>query len=284
MVKFPNAKINLGLNVIEKRGDGYHNIESVFYPVKIYDVLEIVKSDTLEFYYSGKKIKGNKENNLCHKAYTLIKEKYEISPVSVYLKKIIPMGAGMGGGSSDGAYTLLLLNELFELEITNAELKQYALQLGSDCPFFIENKPAYVHGRGELCETINLNLENYSFIFITTGIHISTAQAYQGITCKKPQINVKEIITREGIEHWKLYLKNDFETVAFKNYPCLMEVKNALYHTGAFYASMTGSGSAFYGIYPEMNEFERNKLQTQLELMMPKTHTRYEIIKEVYLH
>jgi 4-diphosphocytidyl-2-C-methyl-D-erythritol kinase len=284
MIKFPNAKINLGLNVIEKRSDGYHNIESIFYPVKLYDVLEIVKSEQLNFYFSGKKIEVSIENNLCSKAYQLIKKKHSVSDVNLYLKKILPMGAGMGGGSADGAFTLLILNELFKLQLSKEKLKEYALQLGSDCPFFIDNCPSYVQGRGEMTEPLDLNLNDYTFIFVNTGVHISTAEAYQGITPAKPVINAKNIVLNTPVEQWKDKLVNDFEEVAFKKHPNLAVVKNALYNTGALYASMTGSGSAFYGIYTQLSEDEICLKQTELYNIISKFYASCEILKEVYLH
>ena len=183
MIVFPNCKINLGLNVLGKRPDGYHNIETVFYPLPFYDVLEVIQSSNnqqpVELFLSGNKIEGKTENNLCVKAYHLLKKDFpQLPPVKIYLHKVIPAGAGLGGGSADGAFTLILLNDKFHLQLSQQQLLNYALQLGSDCPFFIINKPCFAQQRGEILEPIQLNLSAYKLIIINPGIHVNTGWAF----------------------------------------------------------------------------------------------------------
>ncbi|MCB9361360.1 MAG: 4-(cytidine 5'-diphospho)-2-C-methyl-D-erythritol kinase [Flavobacteriales bacterium] len=249
MVLFPNAKINIGLNITEKRADGFHNIESIFYPIfDLYDVLEIVKNDELKFTSTGIKIPGDKQNNLCLKAYYLLKQDFDISPVHIYLLKVIPIGAGLGGGSADAAFTLKGLNELFELNLMDDELMNYARKLGSDCAFFIKNKPVYAFNKGDEFEAVNLDLSTYKIKVEYPNIHIGTAEAYAGVSPKHSEKNIKELILAP-IETWKNEIKNDFEDSVFTNYPAIKELKEKMYKEGALYASMTGSGSAVYGVF-----------------------------------
>ena len=250
MLCFPNAKINIGLNVIEKRTDGYHNLETVFYPIGLCDVLEIIeskKSDTT-FHLSGLPVDGDNENNLCLKAYRLLKKDFDLPNVEIALYKIIPMGAGLGGGSSDAAFTLKTLNDLFKLNITNSNLEQYAAKLGSDCAFFINNKPAFATGRGELLTDIELNLSNYYIALINPAIHVSTAIAFAGLVPQKPTSSIN-IRINNPIEKWKDNIDNDFERFVFAKYPKIEEIKNSLYASGAIYAAMSGSGSTVYGLF-----------------------------------
>lgn len=249
MLKFPNAKINLGLNITVKRADGYHDIESCFYPIPLKDALEIIPAKKLSFETTGLEIPGRTQDNLILKAYQLLKSDFDLPAVEIILHKNIPMGAGMGGGSADGAFMLTLLNEYFKLEISTEKLEEYALQLGSDCPFFIENKPKLVSGRGELFENTSLDLSGYYLALVYPDIHISTAEAYSGVNPKKSKIPVKEIIENYAVEKWKGLLKNDFEDGVFEKYPQLHDIKNDFYNSGAIYASMTGSGSTIFGIF-----------------------------------
>lgn len=249
MLKFPNAKINLGLNITSKREDGYHDIESCFYPIPLKDALEIIPSEKLNFETTGLEIPGNSDDNLVLRAYELLKEDFAIAPIDIILHKNIPMGAGMGGGSANGASTLTLLNEYFKLQISKARLEAYALKLGSDCPFFIDNKPKLVSGRGELFENTKLDLSGYYLALVYPDIHISTAAAYSGVKPEKPEISVKEIIEKHPIEEWEELLKNDFESGVFNKYPILSDIKNKFYKNGAIYACMTGSGSTIFGIF-----------------------------------
>jgi 4-diphosphocytidyl-2-C-methyl-D-erythritol kinase len=249
MVTFPNAKINLGLNIIEKRSDGFHNIESVFYPIKWCDALEMIKSDTFSFTSSGLEIPGNQESNLIVKAYNLLKNEGILKQsVSIHLHKVLPMGAGIGGGSADGAFTLRMLNEIFELNLSVSQLQNFAAQLGSDCPFFIENQPKFCFGKGTEFEQVDLDLSGKYLVLVNPEIHISTAEAYSGINPKMPEVSIKEIISKP-ISEWKGILKNDFEENIILNHPKIGNVKEELYKIGAIYASMTGSGSTVFGIF-----------------------------------
>ncbi len=249
MVLFPNAKINIGLNITEKRADGFHNIESIFYPVfELYDVLEIVKNEELKFTSTGIEIPGNEKDNLCLKAYHLLKEDFDISPVHIYLLKTIPIGAGLGGGSADAAFTLKGINDLFELKLTDEELINYARKLGSDCAFFIKNKPVYAFNKGDEFEELELDLSAYEIKIEYPNIHIGTAEAYAGIKAKAPIKNINTLIA-EPIENWKNIVKNDFEDSIFSNHPAIKDLKEKMYNYGAVYASMTGSGSAVYGVF-----------------------------------
>ncbi len=259
MIAFPNAKINLGLDILSKRPDAYHNISSCFYPIGWSDVLEIIPSNEFQFTSSGLAIAGNTESNLCVKAYKLLSSSYKITPVHIHLHKIIPMGAGLGGGSSDGAFTLKLLNQLLQLDIPIEKLKLFAAQLGSDCTFFIENTPALVTGVGEIINPISFSLSAYQLVVIYPKIHVSTASAFQEIIPQYPDVPIEEIISG-GIVSFKGKLKNDFENSIFKSTPELAKIKEMLYEQGAIYASMSGSGSALYGIFNKktsLDEFEK---------------------------
>ena len=246
MIVYPNAKINIGLNVLEERADGYHEISSVFYPVKeLVDILEIIPGEDFSFSSSGIAIPGN--SNICAKAYDLLKADFGIENVQIHLHKQIPIGAGLGGGSADGAFTLKALNEIFDLKLSNTELEKYALQLGADCPFFIENTQKYVTGKGEKMNEIDLDLSDYEIKFIFPELHISTAEAYGGVIPKQSETNLLDLLSKP-IENWKGEVKNDFEISAFEKYPELEKMKEKLYADGAIYASMTGSGSVLYGV------------------------------------
>ncbi|SMG15431.1 4-diphosphocytidyl-2-C-methyl-D-erythritol kinase [Marivirga sericea] len=266
MLKFPNAKINLGLNITSKRTDGYHDIESCFYPIPLRDALEIIPSDKLSFETSGLEISGNSADNLVLKAYNLLKSDYDLRPVDIILHKNIPMGAGMGGGSADGAFMLSLLNNYFKLNISKEKLEAHALKLGSDCPFFIENKPKIVSGRGEIFENSTLDLSGYLLALVYPAVHISTAEAYSSIKPQQSKISVKEVIENHSIEEWEGILRNDFEEGIFKKYPKLAEIKSELYNSGAIYASMTGSGSTVFGIFDSSIDSETIEADYLLKL------------------
>ena len=248
MIYFPKAKINIGLNIIEKRTDGYHNIESIFYPVSIHDILEINLADAFDFTTSGLTILGSNDNNLIVKAFRLMQQKYNVPNVAIHLHKQIPMGAGLGGGSSDAATTLLGLNELFNLNLPFEQLESLALELGSDCPFFIRNTPRYVTGRGEIMTPVDLDLSQYYISVINPEIHISTQEAYAGIQPQPAAFDLTCAIKRP-IDQWTDEIKNDFELSVFENHPDLYKIKQNLYKSGALYAAMTGSGSTIYGIF-----------------------------------
>ena len=249
MVSFPNCKINLGLNIVNKRDDGYHDIETFFFPVHLKDSLEIIEKEKLEFSTSGFSIEGEPEKNLCIKAYDLLKKDFpQLPAVQMHLHKAIPMGAGLGGGSADGAFTLKLLNKKFDLSLSEKQLINYSLQLGSDCPFFILNKPCFATSRGEILEQTELDLSDYKFLLVQPLVHISTAWAFSTIKTLKPVKSIKQII-QQSILTWKAELINDFEKPVFEKYPEIKKIKDKLYNAGAIYASMSGSGSAVYGIF-----------------------------------
>ena len=251
MVVFPNGKINLGLNVIRKRIDGYHDLETVFYPTRTQEVLEIIHSDVLEFTTSGLPVAGDAKDNLCLKAYHLLKKDIpDLPAVKIHLHKVLPMGAGLGGGSADGAFALNLLNQTFKLKLTAQQLLSYALQLGSDCPFFILNKPCFASGRGEHLLPITIDLSSYKIILVHPGIHVSTAMAFSKLKPGKPSISIQQLIT-QPVETWKEQLVNDFEEPVFEMFPEIKEIKEGLYNAGALYASMSGSGSCVYGIFED---------------------------------
>jgi 4-diphosphocytidyl-2-C-methyl-D-erythritol kinase len=256
VVTFPNCKINLGLNIIKKRADGYHDIESVFFPLPLTDAIEVIKSTEEKFTTSGLPVNGSIEENLCVRAYRLLQKDFaELPPVKMHLHKVIPMGAGLGGGSANAAFMLKLLNEKFHLQLTTEKLLDYSLLLGSDCPFFIVNKPAIATGRGEFLQTISLDLSNYSFLLIHPPVHINTAWAFSQLGTPVEKKSIKEIIL-QPVETWKNELVNDFEALVCKHHPSLQSIKESIYQAGAIYASMTGSGSSFYGIFPKNVEVE----------------------------
>lgn len=252
MVLFPNAKINLGLNVVEKRADGYHNIESVFLPIDIKDALEIIVSqdskEDIVFTNSGLQIVGDISCNLCIRAFKLLKKDFDLPPIKMHLHKSIPMGAGLGGGSADGAFALKILNDKFNLKLSETELINYSLKLGSDCPFFILNKPAFATSRGEVLEKINLDLSAYKIVIINPRIHISTAWAFNHIIPQFPQKSVSKIV-EQPINSWKNELKNDFEISVLKEHASVKKIKDTLYNYDAIYASLTGTGSTVFGIF-----------------------------------
>ena len=251
MISFPNAKINIGLNITDKRPDGYHNIASCFYPVQWRDILEIIPAQELQFTSSGISIPGNEENNLCIEAYRILEKEYKIPPVRMHLHKVIPIGAGLGGGSSDGAFVLKMLNEIYKLSLSIDKLENFASQLGSDCPFFIANQPKYVTGTGNIFHKIDINISGKHLVIIKPDIHLSTAEAYAGIRPQHPSENIKDLIENNPISAWRDSLFNDFERSVFPNHPSITKVKQELYSQGAIYASMTGSGAAVYGIFDE---------------------------------
>lgn len=254
MITYPNAKINLGLNVVRKRQDGFHEIQSVFYPIPWCDVLEIVpeKSGTgeVEFISSGINIPSNGYVNLCEHVYNLIHDDCDLPSVKIHLHKIVPIGAGLGGGSADAAFAAVMLNKMFDLGLPNDHLRAVVSQAGSDCPFFIENKPAYVTGKGEILEPFDLDLSGYWIVLVNPQIHIGTKEAYAGITPSESKSSLKELLSKE-VSEWKTGVKNDFEASIFPHHPAIEKLKEQLYDFGADYASMTGSGSTVFGLFEE---------------------------------
>ena len=258
MISFPNAKINIGLNIVSKRDDGFHNLETVFYPVKVSDILEFIPTEKTNIEISGIDIKGDVKNNLVYKVYDLLKQDYSLPNIKIHLHKIIPSEAGLGGGSSDASFMLKALNEYFKLDISEKKLLKYAEQIGSDCPFFIKNEPSFASAKGEDLERVDLSLSNYHIVIIKPDIQISTAEAFRNIIPRKPKANLKEAI-KLSIDKWESNIFNDFENFAFEEYPKLKEIKTYLYNIGAEFALMTGSGSAVYGIFKEKPEINKYK-------------------------
>jgi len=269
MIFFPNCKINLGLHILNKREDGFHHLETIFYPLPLKDALEIIRNQEQDagevvFRNSGNLIEGDTQNNLCIKAYHLLKKDFPTLPaIQMHLHKTIPMGAGLGGGSSNGAFTLKLLNEKFQLGLTTQQLIDYALQLGSDCPFFIINQPVFATGRGELMEAVELNLSAYQFAIVNPGIHVHTGWAFANLSGRSKRLDNEQNVDATGrlerpdlrdiiqqpISTWKDQLMNEFEEPVCKQYPEITNIKQQLYNAGAIYASMTGSGSTVFGLF-----------------------------------
>jgi len=249
MILFPPAKINLGLNILHKREDNFHEIVSIMTPLPLTDILEITKSESFHFSSDGIEIPDGTDDNLCVKAYKLFSKYYEIAPVSIHLRKIIPMGAGLGGGSSDAAYVLIGLNKIFELNLDDEVLENMAAQLGSDCPFFIKNTTQLATGRGEILKPIQFNLNGFYIKLLNIGIHVSTKEAYSNVHFSESKELDKIIL--QPFQTWKEELTNDFETSVFLKYPELKKIKENFYEEGALYAAMSGSGSTMFGIFKD---------------------------------
>lgn len=251
----PCAKINLGLNITEKRPDGYHNLETVFYPVPIYDTISITRTDapdgTCSLELDGTNIQGSQEDNLVVKAYRKLSELRTLPGTQIILHKNIPTQAGMGGGSADCAYTLSALNTMFDLGITDEELIKIAAEVGADCPFFIKSEPVYATGIGEIMSPIDISLDKYWLAIVKPPVCVSTREAFSGITPKFPKNNCKNIVSGMQVEEWRNVLTNDFESTIFPLHPELAAIKEGLYGAGAIYAAMSGSGSALFGIFSE---------------------------------
>lgn len=250
MLVFPNAKINIGLNIVEKRADGFHNIESCFYPVGWSDALEITLADAFTFQSDGIAIPGEAADNLCTKAYQMLAADYKLPPVKIHLLKTVPIGAGLGGGSADAAFTIKALNQLLGLDISLEEQEQYARRLGSDCAFFIRNKPMYCFEKGDRFENIDIDIAGKWIALVNPGLHISTIEAYSGIAAKRSAEDLRNVL-KKPVAEWRGRVGNDFEATLFKKYPLLEETKEKLYELGAVYAAMSGSGSTIYGIFDE---------------------------------
>jgi 4-diphosphocytidyl-2-C-methyl-D-erythritol kinase len=254
MVVFPNCKINIGLNICGRRPDDFHNIETVFYPVPWRDILEIIVSDREEFTFEGIAIGCELKDNLCYKAWRLLQNDFDLPPVKLFLYKKIPGGAGLGGGSSDAAFTLTTLNSLFSLQLDETALMQYASELGSDCAFFIKNHPVFATGKGNVFSEIAVDLNGYYLLIIKPPIHIATAGAYKMVIPGLPTYSLKDAV-RLPLSEWKPKISNDFEKPVFAMYPELQEIRNKLYSLGAVYAAMSGSGSAIYSLFDKKLDY-----------------------------
>ncbi len=252
MITFPNAKINLGLHIIEKRTDGYHNIETVFYPINLQDALEVSllenEDKPYRLHIKGNPIEGNPEDNLVVKAYLLLREEYGLPPVDIHLFKHIPTGAGLGGGSADGAFMIKMLNEKFNLGLSLQEMESHAVKIGADCAFFIQNQPVLATGIGNIFTPLHLSLADYHLVLVKPQLSIPTRDAYAGVTPYCPEKALEDII-HQPIDTWKDDLVNDFERTVFARYPQVAAIKDKMYDLGAIYASMSGSGSAVFGIF-----------------------------------
>ncbi|MFB9863728.1 4-(cytidine 5'-diphospho)-2-C-methyl-D-erythritol kinase [Rufibacter immobilis] len=249
MIQFPNAKINLGLQLVEKRPDGFHNLVSCFYPVHWTDALEILPTKgEATFTLSGLPVPGEPTVNLCWKAYQLLRRDFELPSIQMHLHKVIPMGAGLGGGSADAAFTLKILNQQFQLGLSEDALENYARQLGSDCAFFIRNRPVLAVEKGDVFQAVDLNLQGWHVLLVYPNLAISTAEAYAAVSPQFPKKSLETLLSQE-VSTWKGEVVNDFEKSLFPKYPVLAEIKQQLYELGAQYASMSGSGSTMYGLF-----------------------------------
>ncbi len=260
MLIYPNAKINIGLNVVERRPDGYHNLETVFYPINLQDALELqtIEGEAPECGYklkvSGTILDGSPDDNLVVKAYKLLKKEFDFPAQKIHLYKHIPVGAGLGGGSSDAANMIKMLNEKFSLGLTDERMENYAVQIGADCPFFIKNKPVFATGIGNEFTPLDLSLTGKTLVLVKPDIFVSTRDAYALVEPQKPAAPLTELL-KQPLEQWKDNVVNDFERSVFVRYPEIAAIKDKLYDLGAVYASMSGSGSAVYGIFNESIEY-----------------------------
>jgi len=253
MLFFPKCKINLGLHVTEKRADGFHNIETVFYPVNWCDALEVLENkdhaDPITLTLSGTVLEGDLKDNLIFRAWQLISEIKVLPPIKVHLHKIIPSGAGLGGGSSDAAFFVNLVDKKFKTGLSYLQKTELASKLGSDCAFFIENKPVLAKGKGNEFSEIKADLKKYYILLVYPNIHVNTKDAYSELVPKNPLHDLKTVIEKHDIGEWKDLLVNDFENSVFQKNPEIKELKKTLYSSGAVYASMSGSGSTVFGIF-----------------------------------
>ncbi len=260
MIVYPNAKINIGLNVVEKRPDGYHNLETVFYPINLLDALEVTiadkQTDGCNIKVSGEVIAGRPEDNLVVKAYNAVRTLFpdKVFPVEAHLHKHIPTGAGLGGGSADAAFTVKLLNDKFSLGISVADMQKIVAKIGADCPFFIENKPVFAQGIGDHFSDIDISLKGKFIVLVKPDIGVSTKDAYANVKPHSPEISLP-LLLKKPLEEWKDFVVNDFETSVFRKYPEIAAIKDRLYDLGAVFAAMSGSGSAVYGIFNQQVEF-----------------------------
>lgn len=262
MITFPSAKINIGLNIISKRSDGYHNLETIFYPIQIKDALEVIEASEMSFETSGIEIPGDAGNNLCLKAYELLRKDFDVPNINIHLHKHIPIGAGLGGGSADAAFFIKLIDSKFNLGLSVAQMQDYCRLLGVDCAFFIENKPVFAFDKGDVFEPITLDLSAYYLALVMPPVHVSTADAYNGVKPNNAQQSLKELI-KLPIEQWQGKITNGFEEHILKKNTQIQKVKDSLLEAGALFALMSGSGASVYGIFKEpvdLSYLEKNNL------------------------
>lgn len=250
MVTFPNAKINIGLNILSRRTDGYHNLETIFYPVKVKDVLEVIEAPKLKFESSGIEIPGNANENLCLSAYQLLKADFDIPPVYIHLHKNIPIGAGLGGGSADAAFFIKLMNDKFNLGLNDEKMENYCRKLGADCAFFIQNKPLFAYDKGDFFEPIEIDLSSYFIVLVMPPVHVSTGEAYRSVKPQLPKLSLKDLV-KLPIESWQGKINNDFEPHILNSHPQIRGVKRAMLEAGALFTLMSGSGASVFGIFKD---------------------------------
>ncbi len=274
MIVYPNAKINIGLRVLSRREDGYHNLETIFYPIQLSDTLEITKTDIpgITFEQAGISVDCAPEDNLIFRTAKALLERTNKGGIHIRFTKNVPFGAGLGGGSSDAAHTALVINDLFNLNLSKVSLCEWLSKLGADCPFFIFNTPCIATGIGDILSPIHFSLAGYSLVLIKPDIHVSTKVAYAGVT-PTPQNNSLADLIQLPIEQWKDYIVNDFERSVFIQFPAIDAIKKQLYNLGAVYASMSGSGSSVFGIFPSTACPTRTKLQSQFPNTFIHTET-----------
>lgn len=248
MITFPSAKINIGLNITGRRTDGYHNLETIFYPIKIKDALEIIEAPEMSFETSGNEIPGHANENLCLQAYDLMRKDFDLPNINIHLHKQIPVGAGLGGGSADAVFFIKLISQKFELGLTTEKMQEYCKKLGADCAFFVENKAVFAFGRGDEFENIDLDLSTYFMALVMPPVHVSTSEAYRGVKPKEPQQSLKELI-KLPVDEWQGKITNDFENHILKNHPLIRGVKATLLEAGALFTLMSGTGASVYGIF-----------------------------------
>lgn len=259
MLLFPNSKINLGLNIVKKRVDGFHDLETVFYPINWCDALEVLESKgakPFELFFSGIQVQGNFNDNILYKTWKLIQEYTSIPNIKVHLHKNIPMGAGLGGGSSNASFFIDLLDKQFNLNITAFQKHGMASKLGSDCPFFLKNQPVLAEGKGDEFSPVSVNLSSYYLLVVYPGLHSNTREAFAGLKPEPSKHNLKKTIETIPLTDWKNVLFNDFEKTIFTKYPEIKLLKEQLYFEGALYASLSGSGSSVYAIFDKKPEIK----------------------------
>lgn len=248
MITFPNAKINIGLNITSRRPDGYHNLETIFHPVKIKDALEVIEASSMNFETSGIEIPGHANENLCLQAYDLLRKDFDLPNINIHLHKKIPIGAGLGGGSADAAFFIKLINQKFDLGLDTEAMQNYCRKLGADCAFFIENKPVFAIGKGDEFEDLQLDLSKYFLALVMPPVHVSTGEAYRGVKPQQPVASLKDLI-KLPINQWQGKIVNDFETHILNNHPTIRGVKSALLEAGALFSLMSGSGASVFAIF-----------------------------------
>jgi len=263
MITFPNAKINIGLNILRKRTDNYHDLQSIFIPIPLKDALEVVENkenNKIEFFNTGLQIDSPEDNNLVIKAYNLLKKDFDLPFVKIHLHKVIPFGAGLGGGSADATFMLKMLNDLFSLKLTDDNLKHYTKKIGADCTFFLSNKSCFATEKGDVLEPINFDFSKFQIVLIKPNINLNTAKMYSYITPNESVTDLRLLI-KKPIEEWKNFIFNDFEKVITQQHKEIEEIKTFLYKSGAFFSAMSGSGSSVFGLFADNYDCSKIKYE-----------------------